>query len=113
MLTTKALIEAALARGLELPGEWFEKYRPPHAENHTFVYIGPDLTAPVNLYELMRFADAVGDEPINKFPVSIEWDVDASAYKTHVGGRIGTGPDRTTAVIAACAKALGLEGHNQ
>ena len=134
MLTTQALIDAALARGLELPGEWFAYHckacpcaypRRPNSicpmcgtirlvvKGEQPTYIGPDLTAPANLYELMRFADAVGDEPINKFPVSIEWDVDASAYKTHVGGRIGTGPDRTTAVIAACAKSLGLEGHNQ
>lgn len=138
MLTTQALIDAALARGLreKLPKEWFdERYscpachslfkilvsgtncpncciRGPHEGDFPkfYKYIGPDLTAPANLYELMRLADAIakqrGREPVSCFPLWTEF-----RCMIDVPADIGaSGPDRTTAVIDACAKALGLEG---
>jgi len=140
MLTTQALIDAALACGLRerLPGEWWRDaiacprcyktgthyYSPEENVNicnaclfesvppwcTVEVYIGPDLTAPANLYELMQFADAVFWAMIIYFedgPIGckvLAWPGSAS---TEI---LTKGPDRTTAVLATCAKALGLEG---
>lgn len=117
MITTTDLINAALARGLrdDLPDEWFEGDDYDH-NGERFVmlsekYTGPDLTAPANLYELLRLADALDEMRCYVQP----WDYDgaklfqSSVYNSSVCWH-GYGPDRTTAVLAACSNALGLEG---
>ena len=148
MLTTQALIDAALARGLRerLPGEWWRDaiacprcyktgthyYSPEENVNicnaclfesvppwcTVEVYIGPDLTAPANLYELLRFADAISDFDVDimadcengpeHFSATLYTDADKETGESKI--HKGYGPDRSTAVLAACAKALGLEG---
>lgn len=139
MLTTQALIDAALARGLreKLPKEWFdERYSCPACHSlfkilvsgtncpnccirgqhegdfpKFYKYIGPDLTAPANLYELMRLADAVFDNPPNVSWRGTSKGIDTFAVLGRVDGNFieDHGPDRTTAVLAACAKALNME----
>lgn len=146
MLTTQALIDAALARGLreKLPKEWFdERYSCPACHSlfkilvsgtncpnccirgqhegdfpKFYKYIGPDLTAPANLYELLRFADAISDFDVDimadcengpeHFSATLYTDADKETGESKI--HKGYGPDRSTAVLATCAKALGLEG---
>lgn len=150
MLTTQALINAALARGLreKLPGEWwrqgivcpsckkadrvekvedrYQRYSCDCGTNfsrkddseYSEVLDYPDLTAPANLYELLRFADAVGSGHCSINPyleVDGEWFFSAHIWRRGTVADVadsfnGNGPDRTTAVLAACAKALGVEG---
>ena len=72
-------------------------------------YIGPDLTAPANLYELMRFADAVFWAMTIYFedgPIGCKVFAWPGSASTEI---LTKGPDRTTAVLAACAKALNIE----
>jgi len=122
MLTTQALIDTALARGLreKLPGEWFRvvNRRVPVPAGYIGItdpdfhieYIGPDLTAPANLYELLRFADAVADSLLPGNHCDVFWSLHHKCfYATVEQGAEDPGPDRTTAVLGACAKALNIE----
>jgi len=135
MTRTIALVTAARAKGVELPGEWFVVLCPSCAETYAiygdksvraakscqalcimdrhdsdtkdYIYTGPDLTLPENLHHAFRFADAIEGEP-----VSIKWCKpfrQEPHFCVDIKRRVRTAPERHLALVAACEAALGIQ----
>ncbi len=111
MTRTLALVTAARAKGVELPGEWFYRHSPkcpkghdipsgrnfsshPYKCNTCEVHLrdmdvewdeaccAPDFTLSENLHHAFRFADALGE---NGVELACRWEMDESGdmYRHH------------------------------